>query len=717
MPGITYTTGLKGERVNRKPYWIAFLLAWAACLVPLVALAQPVAELKAAPHEARAARIAAELLSRFHYAPVPLDDALSGKVFDRYLKSLDGEKLVFVQSDVDAMTAYRARLDDAILKEDLAIPFAMFNLYLRRVGERFGYARSLLAKGFDFRADETYQVLRDKAAWPKDEAEARDLWRRRVKNDWLRLKLSGKDDRSIVEVLDKRYDNFVKRISRIRAADAFQQFMNAYTTAIEPHTSYLGPRAAGEFDISMRLSLVGIGASLAEVDDYITIRELIAGGPAIASGLLKPGDRIVGVAQGADGAMTDILGWRVDDAVVLIRGAADSVVRLDVLPADSGPDGKHRVVALVRKKIALEAQAARSEVRTVNDGKATRRIGVITLPIFYEDFAGRRVGSPDYRSASRDVARLLEGLRKERVEGLLVDLRNNGGGSLNEAIALTGMFIDKGPVVQQRGAKGEVSVGVDDQPGVAWDGPLGVLINRASASASEIFAAAIQDYGRGVVMGESSFGKGTVQNLVDMDRMAGSQKPQFGELKMTIAQFFRINGGTTQLRGVTPDIVFPGIFDEQSVGESSFDNALPWVQIRPAAYAVAGDLKGLMPLLRLLHETRSKADKDYAMLLEDIADARSQRAKNMVSLNESVRRTEQTLRDARLASRQGNRDDGLQPNERNIVAQLAAEKAAKEAKDVLLDAAVRVVSDTVTVLKTDAALAARARPGSVVAPD
>ncbi|MEI6723333.1 MAG: carboxy terminal-processing peptidase, partial [Betaproteobacteria bacterium] len=318
---------------------------------------------------------------------------------------------------------------------------------------------------------------------------------------------------------------------------------------------------------------------------------------------------------------------------------------------------------------------------------------------------------------SRDVARLLEGLRKDKVDGLLVDLRNNGGGSLNEAIALTGMFIDKGPVVQQRGAKGEVSVGVDEQPGVAWDGPLGVLINRASASASEIFAAAIQDYGRGVVMGESSFGKGTVQNLVDMDRMAGSAKPQFGELKMTIAQFFRINGGTTQLRGVTPDIVFPGIFDEQSVGESSFDNALPWVQIRPAAYAAAGDLKGLMPLLRLLHETRSKGDKDYAMLLEDIADARSQRAKNMVSLNESVRRAEQTLRDARLASRQGNRDDGLQPNERNIAAQLAAEKAAKEAKDVLLDAAVRVVSDTVTVLKTDAALAARARPGSVVAPD
>jgi carboxyl-terminal processing protease len=703
--------------VKRKSHWIVFWLASAACVVSLGAGAQPLPELKAAPQEARAARIAAELLTRFHYTPVPLDDALSAKIFDRFLKSLDGEKLVFVQADVDAMAPYRTRLDDAILTEDLSIPFAMFNLYVRRVAERFAYARGLLAKGFDFRADETFQVQRDKAAWPKTEDEARDLWRKRVKNDWLRLKLAGKDDRSIVEVLDKRYDAFVKRTSRIRGADAFQQFMNAYTTAIEPHTNYLGPQAATEFGISMRLSLVGIGASLAEIDDFITIRELLPGGPAIASGLLKAGDRIVGVAQGADGAMTDVLGWRVDDAVGLIRGAPDSVVRLDVLPADSGPDGKHRVVSLVRKTISLEAQAARSAVRTVGEGKGVRRIGVITLPTFYEDFSGRQKGAPDYRSASRDVARLLEGLRKDRIEGLLIDLRNNGGGSLNEAIALTGMFIDKGPVVQQRGAKGEVSLGADDQPGVAWNGPLAVLVNRASASASEIFAAAIQDYGRGVVLGEPSFGKGTVQSLLDMDRIAGGTKPLFGELKMTVAQFFRINGGTTQLRGVTPDIRFPGIFDEESTGESSFDNALPWVQIRPAQFAPAGDLKGVVPVLQALHDARAKADKDFRGLQEEVAEARAERKKNMVSLNESVRRTEQALRDARLASREANRDDGLQANERNIAAQVAAEKAAKAAKDVLLDEAVRVVGDEVAVLKTDATLATRARPGSVVAPD
>ena len=385
----------------------------------------------------------------------------------------------------------------------------------------------------------------------------RELWRKRVKNDWLRLKLAGKDDKSIVEILDKRYDNFLKRIGRVKSADAFQTFMNAYTMAIEPHTNYLGPRAAADFDISMRLSLVGIGAALAELDEYTTIRELIPGGPASLSGQLKIGDRIVGVAQGESGVMTDVMGWRLDDTVALIRGAADSVVVLDVLPADAGPDGKHKLVSLIRKKISLEEQAAKASVHSITDGKATRRVGVISLPSFYEDFAARQKGVQDYKSATRDVARLLDELKKEKVDSVLIDLRNNGGGSLAEAVELTGLFIDKGPVVQQRNASGEISVESDTQAGVAWDGPLGVLINRGSASASEIFAAAIQDYGRGLIIGEPSFGKGTVQTMINLDQVAKNSKPQFGELKMTVAQFFRINGGTTQLRGVTPDILFP----------------------------------------------------------------------------------------------------------------------------------------------------------------
>ena len=398
--------------------------------------------------------------------------------------------------------------------------------------------------------------------------------------------------------------------------------MNAYTMAIDPHTNYMGPRAAEDFDISMRLSLVGIGAVLAQLDEYVTIRELVPGGPASLSGQLNIGDRIVGVAQGKSGVMTDVVGWRLDDAVALIRGAPDSVVLLDVLPADAGPDGKHKLISLVRKTISLEEQAAKASVHSIMDGNTTRRIGVISLPSFYEDFAAREKGVKDYRSAARDVARLLDGLKQEKVDSVLIDLRNNGGGSLAEAIELTGLFIDKGPVVQQRNASGEISVDSDTQAGVAWNGPLGVLINRGSASASEIFAAAIQDYGRGLIIGEPSFGKGTVQSVIDLDRIAKNSKPQFGELKMTIAQFFRINGGTTQLRGVTPDILFPAASDTANFGESSFDNALPWTQIKAADYTPAGDLKAVLPVLSALHEARVKKDKDFQYLEEDIAESK-----------------------------------------------------------------------------------------------
>ncbi len=720
--------------MKQKLLWIVFALATAAQgAAPDTATLHP-PELAPDQQEAQASHLAAEVLARFHYKKVAIDDALSERVFDQYLKSLDAEKLFFVQSDIDRLAADRSRLDDAIRKEDLTIPFAIFNLYEQRVTERFAYARGLLKKGFDFQDNESYQFVRDKAAWPKTESEMLDLWRKRVKNDWLRLKLAGKDDANIVEVLDKRYANFVKRIGQLKSADAFQTYMNAYTMAIEPHTNYMGPRQAEDFDISMRLSLVGIGAVLAEIDEYTTIRELVAGGPAGLSGELKVGDRIVGVAQGEGGVMVDVMGWRLDDTVAIIRGAADSVVVLDILPADSGPDGQHKLVTLVRKKISLEEQAAKKSIQSVTDGRNTRRIGVISLPTFYEDFEARQKGLPNFKSATRDVARLLDELRKEKVDGLLIDLRNNGGGSLMEAIELTGLFIDKGPVVQQRNAGGEITTGSDTQAGVAWDGPLGVLINRSSASASEIFAAAIQDYGRGVIIGEPSFGKGTVQTMIDLDQLAKNDKPKFGELKMTVAQFFRVNGGTTQLRGVTPDIAFPSLADAENLGESGFDNALPWVQIKPADYAPAGDLKGLLPLLSARHEARVKKDRDFQDLQEDIAEFKRLREKNLLSLNEAVRRKERDAEDARLKLREAQRsaergaaesaadaaprrDDGLQADERGLAKELAAEKARKNAKDVLLNEAVRIMGDEVAILKTVAGLAARVSPGSRLMPN
>jgi carboxyl-terminal processing protease len=710
-------------------------------------------QLKPIAQQTQAAMWAARVLSRYHYKVMPLDDAMSEKIFDRYFKALDAEKLFFVQADIEQFGNLRSRLDDAIANENLGAPFAIFALYQQRFGERMGYARELLKQKFDFAQDESYQSDREKAVWPKSEEEARELWRKRVKNDWLRLKLAGKDDKSIRETLDKRYDSYLARFRKLNNEDVFQMFMNAYATSIEPHTNYLGPRAAENFDISMRLSLEGIGAVLQTRDEYTVIREIVPGSPAGLSGKLKVGDRIVGVGQGESGALTEVLGWRIDDVVTQIRGAKDSVVRLDVLPADAGTDGKHTQIALVRKKISMEEQAAKKSIIEVRDGAVKRRVGVIALPTFYQDFEARRKGDKEFKSATRDVARLLGELKKDKVDNVLIDLRNNGGGSLNEAVELTGLFIDKGPVVQQRNAEGKVDIESDTNAGLAWDGPVGVLINRASASASEIFAAAIQDYGRGVIIGEPSFGKGTVQTLVNLDRFAQGEKANYGDLKMTVAQFFRINGGTTQLRGVTPDIKLPVMADTENFGESSYDNALPWTSIKPALFAPAGDLKEIVPMLQRRHDVRVAKDKDFQYLQEDLAVFRKLRKENLISLNETVRRKERDVQEARAKVREQRQlsaatpsaddpvvvvdakearskvpspvkpgpksvavkgaprtDDGLIADERNLAAELAAEKEAKNAKDVLLNEAVHILSDEVGLLKTDVRLASRVLP-------
>ncbi|MCC2955365.1 carboxy terminal-processing peptidase [Massilia sp. IC2-477] len=709
-------------------------------------------QIKPLAQQTEAALWATRVLGRLHYKAVPLDDAMSVKIFDNFFEAWDSEKLYFVQSDIDSFAPLRSRMDDAINNEDLRGPFSIFNLFQQRFTERMNYARELLKTRPDFTIDESIELDREKSAWAKNEAEIRELWRKRVKHDWLRLKLAGKDEKAIRSTLDKRYENYIARIRKLNNEDVFQTFMNAYATAIEPHTNYLGPRSADNFEIAMRLSLEGIGAVLQSRDEYTVIREIVPGSPAALSGKLKVGDRIVGVAQG-NGPFTDVLGWRIDDVVQLVRGAKGSTVRLDVLPGDAGLDAKHVTVSMVRKKISMEEQAAKKSIMEVKDGAVKRRVGVISLPTFYLDFEARRRGEKDYRSATRDVARILTELKKEKVDNVLIDLRNNGGGSLDEAIELTGLFIDKGPVVQQRDAQGRVEVGEDVQPGLAWDGPMGVLINRGSASASEIFAAAIQDYGRGLVIGEPSFGKGTVQTLYSLDRFAPAEKVRYGELKMTVAQFFRINGGTTQLRGVTPDIKLPVLSDLESFGESSYDNALPWVAIKPASYTAAGDLKELIGPLQKRHEARIAKDKEFQFLQEDIAEVLKVRKENAISLNEAVRRKERDeqeakakVREARLAGASGTnsdepaagpagkeargkvpaptkpakavtavrgsprQDDGLTYDERDLAADLAAEKAAKDAKDILLQEAANILADEVGMLRTDTRMASRAMP-------
>ena len=714
------------------PMLLATLLAFATTTQAVTVESPAVPVLVPLQQQSQAANLAAQYLTRYHYHALPLDDAMSEKIFDRYIKALDSEKLFLVQADIDQFAGARTLLDDAIINGDLSIPFAIFNLYERRIVERLTYARELLKQGFTFEQKESYHYARDKEPWPKSDEEVRDLWRKHVKNDWLRLKLAGKEDKAIRDTLEKRYDRSLSSVSKYKSEDVFQIFMNAYAMSIEPHTDYLGVKATEDFDISMKLSLTGIGALLQERDEYVTIRELIPGGPAALSGNLGVGDRIVGVGQGEKNPVVDILGWRLDDAVGLIRGAKDSVVILDILPADAGPDGKHKLVSLVRNKINLEQQAAKKSIIPIKNGAVTHRVGVISLPTFYHDFEGRSKGDKNYKSASRDVSRLLEELKKDKVDSVLIDLRNNGGGALEEAVELTGLFIDKGPVVQQRNSEGKVRVDSDNHAGLVWNGPLGVLINRGSASASEIFAAAIQDYGRGLVIGEASYGKGTVQSMLNLDQLARNDKPKFGDLKMTIAQFFRINGGTTQLRGVVPDIGFPSASDTESFGESSFDNALPWTKIQAADFTPAGNLTPLLPLLQIRHDERVAKDKDFQYLQEDIAKVKLLRTTSLISLNEAERRKEKDDQEVQAKLREKSRDadkggrskktdkpdsaavknearqdDGLQGDERNLTAELAAEKARKDRKDILLNEAVHILSDEVDLLKVNTKLAAR----------
>ncbi|TPG04018.1 tail-specific protease [Rhodanobacter glycinis] len=685
--------------------------------------------LTSTPSEAQAAQLSARFLTRFHYDAQPLDDAMSARIYKAYFKLLDGEKVFFTQAEMAKFAPLQTKLDDAIWNQDLSAPFSVFNLYVQRAVERMTYARGLLKQGFDFSADESYTFDREHADWPKDQAELDDLWRKRTMNDWLRLKLAGKPDAEIRKTLDKRYAGYIERVKQLDGEDAFQTFMTAYAETTDPHTDYLGPRAAQNFDIAMKLSLEGIGAVLQARDDYTQIRELVPAGPAIKSGKIQVGDRIVGVGQGDSGPITDVIGWRLDDVVNLIRGKKDTTVRLEVLPGDTGLDGKHEIVTLVRKKVSIEEQAAKKKIVDIKDGDVTRKIGVIELPTFYSDFGARSAGDKNFKSATRDVAKLLGELKTAGVQGVVVDLRNNGGGSLAEANSLTGLFIDKGPVVQVRDSKGQVEEQGDDDAGMAWSGPLAVLVNRGTASASEIFSAAIQDYHRGLIVGEPTFGKGTVQNLVDLDRFSqsDSEQPQLGELKMTIQEFFRINGGSTQLKGVTPDIAFPKNGDDKDFGESTYDNALKWTQIAPADYQPVANLNAYLPQLLQLHGDRVAKSPAWKLMLDELAQYKTMRDKTAISLNLATREVERKQQDAiqsgfrarhkaidgsdaTLGDEQSTLDDGLNANERSLKSELKQEKEAKKAKDVQLNETAHILFDAIGMIKADPKLASEVLP-------
>ncbi len=657
--------------------------------------------------------------SRYAYRPMALDDTLSADIFRRYIESLDGDKLYFTQGDMDRFSVYRTQLDDAIKNQQLAPAYAIFKTYVQRMQERSAYARSLLAKPFDFSAKESFAYDREKAAWAPDQAALNEVWRKYVKNDALRLKLAGRSPEEIRSTLDKRYAQISQRAREMRGDDVFETFMNAYATSIDPHTSYMSPRSAEVFDQQMRLSLEGIGAVLQRQDQFIVIRTLVPGGPAITSGKLKVGDRIVGVGQGLKGPITDVVDWRIDDVVAIVKGKKDTPVRLEIIPAGAGADSPHTVVTLIRDTIKLEEQAASKSIIDIGG----KKIGVITLPGFYLDFEAYRRGDPNAKSATTDTARLLGELRAAHVDGVVMDLRENGGGSLQEAIELTGLFIDRGPVVQVRESGGRVAVESDRRPGVSWDGPLAVLVNRGSASATEIFAAAIQDYGRGLIVGEPTFGKGTVQNLIPLNISPTRTADEYGQVKLTVAQFFRVDGDTTQHAGVTPEIQFPVTVDASEFGESTFDNALPATKIAVAPHPSLGNFAPILPTLEQHHAARVAKDLEFVWREQDVAEFRAEREKKVISLNEAERRAERdrdlAKREARKAERKAlgltqpggpEDDDGLQADERSVQDQVAAEEAAKKRPDPLLKETAAILSDAITILGADSKLATLVLP-------
>ncbi len=646
------------------------------------------------------ARRVADIVAREHYRRAPLDDRLSSLILDRYLDAIDGGRSYFYASDIAEFEKYRYELDDAIKAGDMEPAFAIFRRFQQRSRERMNYAIELLAKKPDFNIDESFNFDREKEPWPANVAEMNELWRKRVKNDALSLVIAGKQWPEVVDVLRKRYEHVEKRMDQSKPEDVFEAFMNAYVLSLDPHSNYFSPRNSEEYNIQMSLSYEGIGASLNLTDDYVTVVDVIAGGPAAVSGKLAANDRITAVGEGKAGELVDVIGWRLDDVVQKIRGPGGTVVRLQILPAGAAPGSAQKIVEFTRNRVSLEAQASHKAMRVVQRNGRDIKVGIITVPSFYQDYDASRAGAKDFRSTTRDVQRLIDELRKDGAEVLIMDLRANGGGYLPEAESLTGLFIDRGPVVQLRDTTGRIEVDDDPEPSIFYSGPLIVLVDRFSASASEIFAGAIQDYGRGLIVGQQTYGKGTVQNAHPLNYTIFGRKPELGQLNVTIGKYYRITGESTQDRGVTPDIVLPSLIDANEVGESTRDRVLPWDHISAAEFKVEGDLKPITAVLEKEHEERTKGSPDFLYLKQDIAALDAVRSEKTLSLSIKVREAERERQDAdRLARENALRAAHDQP-------------PLKSLEDLKDDAAAGIILDETTQIAADFAVQA-ARHGAV----
>lgn len=630
------------------------------------------------------ARLVSAVVERVHYRQSQINDPISSVMLDRYLESLDPTRSYFLASDINEFERIRYQLDDAVLNGSLEPAFAVYNRFQLRNRERITKALDILNTEPDFTLEESFEYDRAKSPWIDSATAMDDLWRKRVKNDALTLMLTGKTWPETRELLRKRYDRALKNIDKTTNDDVFDVFMNSFVHVFDPHSNYFSPRDSDEFKIAMSLSYEGIGASLQVEDDYVVVKNVIAGGAAAVSGLININDRITGVAQGQSGKMEDVTGWRIDDVVQLIRGKGGTTVRLQILPAGAAPGSTEKVISLVRNKITMETLAAKQSIRTIKRDGRDLKVGVINVPSFYQDSDAAQAGDPNYRSLTRDVRKAIEELRKENVQAIVMDLRANGGGNLQEAIGLTGLFIDTGPVVQVKQTGGQIEALDDTDKGVAWDGPLTVLIDRYSASASEIFSGAIQDYGRGLVIGQQSFGKGTVQTVNPLDRYTTNQNAGFGQLTITTGKFYRVTGESTQHRGVEPDIALPSSISVTDIGESSMESALPWDRIRAARPSTRKVLGTEVAQLLAAHEQRIGKDATFQYLLQNIAAYEQLRAEKSVSLNLKTRQQQRQQQDQQRLQRANTRQASLG---RPLYASLdALEKDEASTKDDSLDA-------------------------------
>ncbi|WP_106478452.1 carboxy terminal-processing peptidase [Phytohalomonas tamaricis] len=611
------------------------------------------ADIKPTDDGRQASKEVAQSLRYGHYENVTLDDAWSQKAYKRFLHLIDPQHAYLLSSDIGEFADLKVDFNDAVQNGDLDRVYALYNRYQQRLEDRLTWLINRLDQNpqFDFTTNERLALDDEEGDWADDESQLDDFWRKRLKNAALAMSLSDTADDDINEQLKKRYEGQLTRILQTNSEDVLSVFLNSITGSIDPHSDYLSPSRGESFDIQMKLSLEGIGALLQSEGEYVKVSSLVPGGPAEKSGQLKPADRIVAVGQGSAGDMTNVVSMRLDDVVDLIRGPKGSSVRLEIIPAKAVDVTQTRVVEIKRDTVKLEDQAAKSEVIELERDGQTQRIGVITVPAFYVDFDAWQAGESDYRSTTRDVRKLIEDLKQQNVQGIVLDLRSNGGGALQEANSMIGLFIDRGPTVQVRDARGRINLYGDTDRGTAYDGPLAVLVDRLSASASEIFAGAIQDYGRGLILGSQTFGKGTVQTLSDLSH---------GELKMTRAKFYRISGESTQEKGVEPDIAYPNLFDPEEIGESSLDNALPWDTVRPVTYRRYGNPEKYLDTLRERHEARVINEPDFRYLEREADLARKLREQSTsVSLNLEQRKREMEAQEAEQLALENQRRQAL----------------------------------------------------------